>query len=354
MTRKKKKKEDEKPWCYYCDRIFSDENTLIQHQKNKHFKCAECNRKLNTAQGLAVHSYQVHKVTVDSVPGAKPGRENVEIEIFGMAGVPEGLKPGLVQEEEPAAKKAKVESPSPYTPVAPVGLPPQIPPRPLYPPPIASTSLPPNAGPHMAAGPSQPPHPGHHLYPPTAPQQQMGYGYPGYGMPAGAPSPYLPQPRLMQGPMPGAVPPIQGLPPMGMPSAGPPHMGLPPQGPPAGPLFPIHHQPPPGAPMSTPVPPPYAPQVPLSGPLFPINGPPPGSGPYSNGPPLARPPLTSSPLPGQPYPGTAILPPAGLDLDALVWKDDLYSMEERRAMLPKYAEKSTANGGVTAGGPAES
>ena len=28
------------------------------------------------------------------VPKAKPGRQSVDIEIFGMAGVPPGLKPG--------------------------------------------------------------------------------------------------------------------------------------------------------------------------------------------------------------------------------------------------------------------
>jgi hypothetical protein len=61
---KKKKKEEIKPWCYYCDRVFTDEQTLVTHQKAKHFKCGECGRKLNTAQGLAVHSYQVHKVSV--------------------------------------------------------------------------------------------------------------------------------------------------------------------------------------------------------------------------------------------------------------------------------------------------
>ena len=39
MVRKKKKREAEQtPWCYYCDRIFADESTLIQHQKAKHFK----------------------------------------------------------------------------------------------------------------------------------------------------------------------------------------------------------------------------------------------------------------------------------------------------------------------------
>lgn len=61
---KKKKKEDIKPWCFYCDRVFNDEATLVQHQRNKHYKCQECNRKLNTAQGLTVHCYQVHKMNV--------------------------------------------------------------------------------------------------------------------------------------------------------------------------------------------------------------------------------------------------------------------------------------------------
>jgi hypothetical protein len=65
MGRKKKKREeDQKPFCWYCDREFIDEPTLVQHQKSKHFKCADCNRKLNTAQGLCVHAYQVHKRTV--------------------------------------------------------------------------------------------------------------------------------------------------------------------------------------------------------------------------------------------------------------------------------------------------
>ena len=39
MVRKKKKRDAEQPpFCYYCDRVFSDESTLIQHQKAKHFK----------------------------------------------------------------------------------------------------------------------------------------------------------------------------------------------------------------------------------------------------------------------------------------------------------------------------
>eukprot|EP00877_Chromochloris_zofingiensis_P004540 jgi/Chrzof1/14087/Cz08g24200.t1 len=91
---KKKKRIDDKPWCFYCDRLFSDEATLVQHQKNKHYKCPDCNRKLNTAQGLVVHAYQVHKLNITAIPGAKPGRESTDREIFGMAGIPEGARPG--------------------------------------------------------------------------------------------------------------------------------------------------------------------------------------------------------------------------------------------------------------------
>ncbi len=41
MGKKKKQKEIEQCFCYYCDRIFDDESALIVHQKNKHFKCPE-------------------------------------------------------------------------------------------------------------------------------------------------------------------------------------------------------------------------------------------------------------------------------------------------------------------------
>jgi len=62
MGRKKNKKGVEiKPFCYYCDRKFDDEQVLIQHQRAKHFKCIECHKKMNGAHGLVVHLLQVHK-----------------------------------------------------------------------------------------------------------------------------------------------------------------------------------------------------------------------------------------------------------------------------------------------------
>lgn len=37
---------------------------------------------------MMVHMFQVHKETIERVPGAKPGRDSFETEIFGMDGVP--------------------------------------------------------------------------------------------------------------------------------------------------------------------------------------------------------------------------------------------------------------------------
>jgi len=72
----------------YCNREFEDEKILIQHQKAKHFKCHICNKKLFTGPGLAIHCMQVHKETIDKIPGAVPGRDNVNIEVYGMEGLP--------------------------------------------------------------------------------------------------------------------------------------------------------------------------------------------------------------------------------------------------------------------------
>ncbi|KAI9220210.1 hypothetical protein BC828DRAFT_348531, partial [Blastocladiella britannica] len=57
----KKKKKQLRPWCWYCDRDFEDDKILLQHQKQKHFKCDYCSKKLNTAGGMQIHVMQVHK-----------------------------------------------------------------------------------------------------------------------------------------------------------------------------------------------------------------------------------------------------------------------------------------------------
>ncbi|KAK3215519.1 hypothetical protein GRF29_8g241435 [Pseudopithomyces chartarum] len=93
MTKKRKRYPDlnqklERPWCYYCERDFDDLKILISHQKAKHFKCEKCGRRLNTAGGLNVHMTQVHKEQLNQVENAIAGRGGLDIEIFGMEGVP--------------------------------------------------------------------------------------------------------------------------------------------------------------------------------------------------------------------------------------------------------------------------
>ncbi|XP_023023234.1 bub3 interacting GLEBS and Zinc finger domain protein [Leptinotarsa decemlineata] len=119
MGRKKKKLS--KPWCWYCNREFEDEKILIQHQKAKHFKCHICHKKLYTGPGLSIHCMQVHKETIDKVPNSLPNRSNVDIEIYGMEGIPaadlrehERQKQGSrndsgSEDDEPALKRSKPE-----------------------------------------------------------------------------------------------------------------------------------------------------------------------------------------------------------------------------------------------------
>ena len=78
-----------KPWCWYCNRDFEEEKVLIQHQKAKHFKCHVCHKKLYTGPGLAIHTMQVHKEPINTIPNSIPNRGDTEIEIYGMEGIPE-------------------------------------------------------------------------------------------------------------------------------------------------------------------------------------------------------------------------------------------------------------------------
>ncbi|XP_029729523.1 BUB3-interacting and GLEBS motif-containing protein ZNF207 isoform X2 [Aedes albopictus] len=122
----RKKKKASKPWCWYCNREFDDEKILVQHQKAKHFKCHICHKKLYTGPGLSIHCMQVHKESIDKVPNSLPNRSNIEIEIYGMEGIPpedirehEKQKNGGggggnrsdSEEDEPAHKKPKPEAP---------------------------------------------------------------------------------------------------------------------------------------------------------------------------------------------------------------------------------------------------
>uniref|UniRef100_A0A914GSV7 C2H2-type domain-containing protein n=1 Tax=Globodera rostochiensis TaxID=31243 RepID=A0A914GSV7_GLORO len=108
----RKKKKPQKPWCWYCNREFEDEKILIQHQKAKHFKCHICNKKLFTGPGLAIHCMQVHKESIDKIPGALPGRDNVNIEVYGMEGLPPESTRGYVDDEATDVPPSKIPRPA--------------------------------------------------------------------------------------------------------------------------------------------------------------------------------------------------------------------------------------------------
>jgi len=111
---RKKKRDKQIIFCYYCDRIYENERVLIQHQRAKHFKCPQCHKRISTAQGMMVHMFQVHKETIEHVPGAKEGRDSFEVEIFGMDGVPaEVVEEKRIKVFGEAAKKKPKTNPQP-------------------------------------------------------------------------------------------------------------------------------------------------------------------------------------------------------------------------------------------------
>lgn len=78
MVRKKKRQDTNKLECWYCKRQFDDEHTMVTHMRAKHFKCQACKKKLNSAAGLKIHLFSVHKLTIQLVPNALPGRDAID------------------------------------------------------------------------------------------------------------------------------------------------------------------------------------------------------------------------------------------------------------------------------------
>ncbi|KAJ3196948.1 hypothetical protein HK101_006997 [Irineochytrium annulatum] len=259
---KKKRKSEMRPWCWYCDREFEDEKVLIDHQRAKHFKCNQCNKKLNTAGGLVVHCQQVHKEVLMKVSNAITGRESVEIEIFGMEGVPEEDLQNHIDIKEGRSNAAKRGYQAQLNPenlkdqlaqfqaqkeaMAAGGGFPVMPPPGMMPPPVmpGMPGMPPPGMPGMPGIPP-PAMPGYPPMPfpgaPGMPPPPMGMMPPQIGMPPGMPFP--PQ-GFMPFPPPGGLgmppgPPVRpGAPPMpGMPVMRPP-FGMPPTS------LPLHMPPP--------------------------------------------------------------------------------------------------------------
>ncbi|CAJ1345504.1 unnamed protein product [Effrenium voratum] len=82
---------DTQPFCYYCDRKFDDEKTLVQHQRIKHFCCFECGRTFSSVTGLRVHMLNAYKKSLKEVPRAMAGRENPDVFVHGMEGIPQDV-----------------------------------------------------------------------------------------------------------------------------------------------------------------------------------------------------------------------------------------------------------------------
>ncbi|XP_054268400.1 BUB3-interacting and GLEBS motif-containing protein ZNF207 isoform X1 [Macrosteles quadrilineatus] len=195
----RKKKKQSKPWCWYCNREFEDEKILIQHQKAKHFKCHICHKKLYTGPGLSIHCMQVHKEAIDKVPNSLSSRSNIEIEIYGMEGIPpEDLKEHERQkqgkqgraaspdsgDDEPQSKKSKPEG---LLGNAPPGMPPGMMPPGMMPPP--HPMMPP-MGPMMG-----------HMGPMGPPFMGPGMGMMGPGAPLPGAPPMGPPPSQQNKPL---------------------------------------------------------------------------------------------------------------------------------------------------------
>ncbi|KAG9396378.1 BUB3-interacting and GLEBS motif-containing protein ZNF207 [Carpediemonas membranifera] len=92
MTKKanhKKKKLVLKPFCWYCDREFVDERTLLFHQRAVHFRCQSrsCHKTFASVSALKTHMLQTHKTTIKYISRAMRSRANPDINPFisGMA-----------------------------------------------------------------------------------------------------------------------------------------------------------------------------------------------------------------------------------------------------------------------------
>ncbi|XP_062304382.1 BUB3-interacting and GLEBS motif-containing protein ZNF207b [Osmerus eperlanus] len=227
----RKKKKQMKPWCWYCNRDFDDEKILIQHQKAKHFKCHICHKKLYTGPGLAIHCMQVHKETIDGVPNAIPGRIDIELEIYGMEGIPEKdmqERRRTLEQKSQESQKKKQNNPDDSDefddddePGPSFQQPAAAQPQPGYAPAMGQPGMPPGSG-----GPGMPP--GNYSgMPPMMPgMPPMMHGMPPgmHGMPHGMMSMGGMMPPMMSG-MPGMPP---GMPPHMAHRPGMPHMAQPP------------------------------------------------------------------------------------------------------------------------------
>eukprot|EP01138_Halocafeteria_seosinensis_P009279 gb/GECG01009482.1/.p1 GENE.gb/GECG01009482.1/~~gb/GECG01009482.1/.p1 ORF type:complete len:315 (+),score=34.40 gb/GECG01009482.1/:1-945(+) len=144
-----------------------------------------CGKKMTTVSALTVHIQSVHKEVVRKVPNSIPGRDDLDVEVYGMEGVPEEV---ISEKANPGGKRLKT---APQTPHA------SIQPRPAIAPNSGAFAAPPGSAAYGAFGGAAP-------YP-QLPQHQP--GAPG-GPPVNGTAPPQPPPG-MPPPPPGNFPSAQ-------------------------------------------------------------------------------------------------------------------------------------------------
>ncbi|CAL1132812.1 unnamed protein product [Cladocopium goreaui] len=97
------------PFCYYCDREFDDVKTLVHHQRTKHFCCGECGRTFGSVTSLRVHMLNSYKKSLKEVPHAMSGRENPDVVVHGMDGLPQDILEERIQKSKADADDKREE-----------------------------------------------------------------------------------------------------------------------------------------------------------------------------------------------------------------------------------------------------
>ena len=101
MPHRKRIKDINKPFCWYCDRSFDDEKILQNHQKACHFRCPTCRKRFSDGRAVAVHFEKVHNhplkefilffytviLIVSRIPKSNPATSDPEQVINGLNGV---------------------------------------------------------------------------------------------------------------------------------------------------------------------------------------------------------------------------------------------------------------------------
>jgi len=333
---------------------------------------------------MMIHVFQIHKETIETVPGAKEGRDSFDTEIFGMEGVP----PEMIEEKRiqmfgaPSTKKQKTEQSAGHPLLS--GLPgPE-----LIIPGVSSTTT--TSNPSLGSM-----HPARQMMlanvqgvaavpAPTMPMFGMGMGFPGVPLPLHLPPPPPPKPwppeqpkmpQPLQQPPPPKRKPIITTPP-GQPGVEVhtrPIIKKEPTTPVAAPTPPVVNLPPPSVnlpPPSVNLPPPpnsmstqvatVPPPVPTPKPPTPAPAPPVSTpAPPAPKPPAPAPTAAAPPVPTvAPPPSEVKAPPAVETLPAvkqeptseplspiikkkkntvLIYEEKYISQEEKRAMNPKYS-----------------